>query len=207
MTQKEIENKDIINGLSPKKAFERRFSFVDDDTLKKNIAITFEYIIFLIKTASAEGYKPLIRSSLYKDATVYTGTVVEACLSYVLKKYLAKYPGQKSNVLGKEWKTKEQGIIHEFSKKRRIRYVIEQLVSVDIGNSPMFVVVSRACLRAKILLPKEFTLAEEIMNARNKIHVSALKEIDNSYNKEMLDAIFNKANRIIKKVEKKLIKM
>ena len=207
MTQEENENRDVINGLMPKEAFERRFSFIDSDTLKKNIAITFEYIIFLIETASKEDHKPLIRSSLYKDATVYTGTVVEACLGYVLKKYLLKHPKQKIKILQKEWKIKEQGVIHEFSKKKRIRYVIEHQGNVDIGNSPMFAVVSRACLRAKILSKKEFALAEEIMKARNKIHVTALKEIDNAYNKEILDAIFNKANKIIKKVEKKLAKM
>jgi len=206
MTQEE-NNEDIINGLMPKEAFERRFSFIADDTLKKNIAITFEYIIFLIEIASKEDHKPLIRSSLYKDAAVYTGTVVEACLAYLLRKYLTKYPNQKAKVLEKEWKTKEFGIIHEFSKKKRIRYVVEQSVSVDIGNSPMFAVINRTCLRAKVLSKKEFGLAEEIMKARNKIHVSGLKEIDNAYNKETLDAIFDKASKIIKKVEKKLAKI
>lgn len=88
MTQNESENNDVIEGLMPKEAFERRFSFIDNDTLKKNIAIAFEYIVFLISTASMEGHKPLIRSSLYKDAVVYTGTVIEACLCYTLKKHV-----------------------------------------------------------------------------------------------------------------------
>lgn len=141
---------------------------------------------------------------MYKDATVYTGTIVEACLVYVLKKYLLKSPKQKDKIFEKEWKIKSAGTIHDFSKKKRIRYVSEQLQCVDVGNNPMFAIASRACLRSKILTAREHALAEEIMKARNKIHVSALKEIDNAYNRRALDDIFAKANIIIKKVEKKL---
>jgi len=88
MVQDGGENNTSVNELMPKETFERRFSFVEDDTLKKNIAIAFEYIVFLINAAGKENHKRLIRSSLYKDATVYTGIIVEACLCYVLIKYL-----------------------------------------------------------------------------------------------------------------------
>jgi len=67
--------------------------------------------------------------------------------------------------------------------------------------------INRACLRGKILSKKEFAIAEEIRISRNRIHVSGLKEIDNLYSKEQLDAIFDKANKIIRKVEKKLVKI
>lgn len=62
-------------------------------------------------------------------------------------------------------------------------------------------------MRGKILSKKEFAIAEEIRISKNRIHVSGLKEIDNLYSKERLDAIFDKANKIIRKVEKKLVKI
>ncbi|OGY30678.1 MAG: hypothetical protein A3C02_01980 [Candidatus Andersenbacteria bacterium RIFCSPHIGHO2_02_FULL_45_11] len=188
----------------PKQAFERRFAFIDDDTLKKNIAIAFEYIIFLIDTASKECHKKLIRSSLYKNMLVYTGSIVEACLAYALCEYIRKGKLQTSQISPAIWKEEAQGIIHTFSKQRQIRYVIEHADYADITNSTNFIDINRACLRGKILNQEEYNVAEEIRMARNKIHVSALKDIDNSYTKEDLDLFFAKANKIITKVEKKL---
>lgn len=207
MTQSQEKSDEVIDELMPKEAFEKRFSFITNDTLKKNIAIAFEYIVFLIDTASKEEHKQLIRSSLYKDATVYTGTVVEACLCHVLLKYISLNKLVKSKVLSPKWKEDGHGLIHEFSKKKRIRYVLETMTYEDIKDSSNFIEINRACLRGKILTKKEFDIAEEIRIARNKIHVSGLKEIDNSYSKEKLDDIFNKANKIIKKVETKLSKI
>ncbi|MDP3997625.1 MAG: hypothetical protein Q8P73_03965 [bacterium] len=175
----------------PKEAFERRFAFINDETLKKNIAIAFEYIVFLIDTAANEDHRKLIRSSLYKDATVYTGTVVEACLS-------------QARVLSSLWKEESQGVIYKISSKKRIRYVIEHSDYKKIRPSSDFIVINRACFKTRILTKKEFELAEEIRTCRNKIHVTALAEIDNSYSKETLDAVFDKARKIIDKVEKKL---
>lgn len=207
MTQNDQKDNPIFEGLMPKEAFEKRFSFVKDDTLKKNIAIVFEYIVFLINAASKESHKPLIRSALYKDIVVYTGTVVEACLCHVFIKYLLANKLQKTKVLTPIWKVGAEGLIYRFTKKKRIRYVIENLSYEDIKDSSNFVEINRACLRAKILSKNEYKLAEEIRIARNKIHVSALKEIDNSYSRETLNAIFGKATIIIKKVEKKLLKI
>jgi len=191
----------------PKENFEKRFSFIDNETLKKNIAIAFEYIVFLIDAAGMASQKPLIRSSLYKDAVVHTGIIVEACLCHVLNKYLASGKAKKTKVLDFEWREEAQGVIYEFSKKKRIRYIVEHAVLKNLKNSPDFIEINRTCLRAKILSQKEFGLAEEVRIARNKIHVSGLKEIDNSYSKEKLDAIFDKATIIIKKVEKRLSKI
>lgn len=207
MKQNEEKSDVIIDELMPKETFEKRFSFITNDTLKKNIAIAFEYIVFLIDIASKENHKQLIRSSLYKDATIYTGTVVEACLCHVLLKYLSVNKIQKTKILTPDWKEEGQGLIHEFSKKKRIRYVVEHMNYEDIKDSSNFIEINRACLRGKILTKKEYEVAEEIRIARNRLHVSGLKEIDNSYSKEKLDEIFNKANQIIRKVEKKLSKV
>ena len=90
------DSKQVINNLMPQEAFERRFAFVEDDTLRKNISIAFEYVIFLLDTAGKDGIKGLIKSSLYKDALVYTGTIVEACLVHAVLKCLEKNKRKKS---------------------------------------------------------------------------------------------------------------
>lgn len=197
----------VVDDLKPEEVFERRFAFIDNDTLKKNIAIAFEYIVFLIETASKEGHKKLIKSSLYKDVLVYMGTVVEACLTHALLKHLSENRLQKSKVLSPEWKEEAQGVIYSFSKKRKIRYVIEHLTYEDIRSSSNFVEINRACFRGHILNKKEYEMAEEIREARNKIHVSALKNIDNSYKKEDLNKFFEKATKVISKAEKKIVKL
>ena len=206
--KKNLENnEETIDDLMPKESFEKRFSFITNDTLKKNIAIAFEYIVFLIEAASKEKQKQLIRSSLYKDATVYTGTIVEACLCHVLLKYLTANKLKKTKVLSPKWKEMNQGTIYKFSKNKRIRHVLEKIDYEVIKDSSNFFEINRACLKGKILSKQEFEVAEEIRIARNKIHVSALKEIENTYSKEKLDNIFSKATKIIRKVEKKLSKI
>lgn len=206
MEQDSHKNFNILEELMPKESFEKRFSFIENDTLKKNIAIAFEYIVFLISIAGKENQKQLIKSSLYKDAVVYTGTIIEACLNYTILKYLFSNKIKKTKILSPEWRIESQGIIHEFNKKRRIRYVLEHLAIEDLKDSSNFIEINRACLRGKIISKKEYEMAEEIRIARNKIHVSTLKEIDNTYSKEKLDNIFNKAGKIIRKIEKKLKK-
>jgi len=188
----------------PQEAFERRFAFIEDDTLRKNISIAFEYVIFLLDAAGKDGIKGLIKSSLYKDALLYTGTIVEACLVHTVLKCLEKDKRKKSKFLNHVWKEESHGIIHIFSKKRRIRYVTEHSVAEEIKRSTNFVEINRACKRGGILSKKEFEIAEEIREARNRIHVSGLKDIDNNYSKESLDAFFAKTTKIITKIEKKL---
>jgi len=204
MPAESLESKLVIDDLMPRKAFERRFAFIEDDTLRKNISIAFEYVIFLLDTAGKDGIKGLIVSSLYKDALLYTGTIVEACLVHTVLMYLEKNKRTKSKLLNHTWKEESHGVIHAFSKKRRIRYVTEHLAADEIKRSTNFVEINRACRRGGILSKKEFEIAEEIREARNKIHVSGLKNIDNTYSKESLDSFFAKTTKIITKVEKKL---
>lgn len=207
MKQDAEKSDEIIDELMPKETFEKRFSFITNDTLKKNIAIAFEYIVYLIDAARKENHKQLIWSSLYKDATVYTGTIVEACLCHVLIKYFSTNKLQKIKCLTPKWKEEAQGLIYRFNNKKRIRYVVEHMNYEDIKDSSNFVDINRACFRGKILSKKEYDIAEEIRIARNKIHVFSLKEIDNLYSKEKLDEVFAKANKIIRKIENKLAKV
>lgn len=200
-----VEKNNEIDELMPKEAFEKRFSFISDDTIKKNIAIAFEYIVFLITISGREKHKKLIKSSLLKNATIYTGIIVEACLCFVLLKYIEK--NKKAKILDPEWKEEAQGHIYKLNSKKRIRYVVEHIFYKDINSSLNFIDINKACLRAKIINKKEFILAEEIRVARNKLHVSGLKEVDNSYSKDDLDSIFKKAGKIIKKVEEKILKI
>lgn len=198
-------NRDVVAELLPQKNFEQRFSFVEDDTLRKNIAIVLEYIIFLVGIVEETNQKELIRSSLYKDMFVCLGTIIEACLFYVLMEHVRMNAVKKSNVFGVEWKIQKEGLIFQETKKKRIRYVIEQVRDVEMRKD--FVEINRACLRGGILSRKEFEMAESIRDARNKIHVSGLKDIENTYSKSDLDHFFGKANRLIDAVEHKLEKM
>lgn len=191
----------------PKQVFEKRFAFINDDTLRKNIAIAFEYIVFLIETADEEQHKKLIRSSIYKDILVYTGTIVEACLAHALHQYIEAGKLKTSRVVEPEWKEEAHGIIYAFNSKRRIRHVIEHKVFENITDSTHFLIINRACLRGRILNQKEYAIAEEVRITRNKIHVFALKNIDNTYSKEDLDKFLGKVTKIITKVEKKLQKL
>ncbi len=207
MQPKSEKSDSSLQELILKKTFETRFVFIRDDTLRKNIAIAFEYILFLVETTNKEDHKKLIRSSLCKDILIYTGTIVEACLAHALHTYIQHGKLRKSDILDLIWKEESSGIIYAFSQKHRIRHITERAIYKDTNNVTNFIDINRACLRGHILSKKEYEIAEEIRTTRNKIHVFALKDIDNSYTKEDLDAFLAKATKIITKIEKKLEKL
>lgn len=195
---------DVLDDLNPREKFEKRFSFVSEETTRKNIAIAFEYIVFLIAVADQDGHRSLIKSSLYKDAVIYTGIIIESCLNYVLRSYISSSRIKLNKIQQKEWVVKENGIIYKLNSKRRIRYVIEEHIFLSLKKSLQFVEINKACLDGGILTKKEFELADGIREARNKLHIMGLKQLDNTYTKEKLDKTFKNALVILTKVEKKI---
>jgi len=83
---------------------EKRFLFIADDILRENIAIAFQYIIFLIGLKSDHGVHGPVEYSRNKDIILYAGTIVESCLHYVISEYLRNKLTKNNDIMSWEWK-------------------------------------------------------------------------------------------------------
>ena len=68
---------------------EKRFEFINDKTLRTNIALTFKYIIFLINLEDEYELPGTILYSIYKDIILYTAVVIESCIHHCLKQFIS----------------------------------------------------------------------------------------------------------------------
>lgn len=181
---------------------EKRFKFIDNDIVRQNTTICFQYIIFLGVVNETYGRDGPVRLSLYRDMMVHAGSVIEACLYYGVMKLVEK--GNVSTGLIKYWEVKATKEIHTFSKDedivaqhrlRKFKILKSNAPSQDINE---------AAKSAGILDDDLYEKAEAIRTARNNIHFAG-KTVHIPYpSRESLDEMFANARLIIDRVEEKL---
>lgn len=184
---------------------EERFSFIDDTTLRSNIAITFRYIIFLIELEHKTPLPGPIIYSLYKDMIIQTAAVIESCMHYALKRHIDTEKIKSSDVMEEEW-IEEKCIILDKSadENRQVCGVIRHKSSTKLTRNTNFININRACKRGGVITEAIFEKAEIFRESRNKIHLAGLTTIDDIYTKEDVDMHFKYAGLILDQIEKKL---
>lgn len=184
---------------------EKRFIFIKDSTLKTNTIITLRYIIFLINLEREESLPGPIIYSMYKDIIVQTATIIEACVHYTLKQFIEQDKVKSSEVMTEEWKEEKCEILLELENgNKQVCGVIRHRASDRLTHNTQFISLNRACLKAKIFTDQLFKEAEELREARNKIHLAGLTAVDDLYKKEEVDKYFEYATNILKRIEDKL---
>lgn len=183
---------------------EERFSFILDETLRTNIVIIFRYIVFLIELEQKEKLPGPIIYSIYKDMIVQTASIVESCAHYVLKCFIEKGIVKSSEVMEIDWKEEKCTILAELDGERQVCGIVRHKTSERLDRHAQFININRACLRAKIYSQNVFDKAEQLREARNKIHLAGLSEIDDLYTKEDVNKYFGFANVTLERLEEKL---
>ena len=99
------------------------FEFISDSILRTNLTIVLLHIMDLL--THAERYQDIRRSSFRKTAIIYTATIIEALLLWLLKQDLGK---KRKLRLKNEWKYKDIHLIHQLSDDppRQIIWVIRK---------------------------------------------------------------------------------
>lgn len=185
-----------------------RFSFIDNETLRNNISISFQYIIFLITLLDElDADNTTVSSSMHKDMIVHTGTIIESCLHFCLKKYIDTGKIKSSDVMPTDWATKDHKLIYKISEDEQVCGVIKYKKTEHLTDQTPFVVINRACKKTDILTESLFLKAEKIREMRNKIHISGLKAVEDDYDKNKSQEAFDIARSIIETVETKLLEL
>lgn len=185
---------------------EDRFKFVQDETLRTNIIITFRYIIFLIELEQKEKLPGPIIYTLYKDMIVQAAIVVESCVHYALKCFIDKGIVKSSEVMEEEWKEEKCIILEEVGDKQ-ICGVIRHKSANRFYKHTQFLNLNRACLKSDIYTKDVFDKAERLREARNKIHLAGLSKVDDLYKKDDVDKYFEYAGVVLTRLEEKLAKI
>ncbi len=187
---------------------EGRFSFIEDATLRLNVAISFQYIIFLIALLDElEAENTTISSSIHKDMIVQTATIVESCTHHCLKKYIEAEKVKSSDVMPTDWETKDHKEIYKISEDERICGAIRYKKTEHLTDRTQSIVVNRAAQKAGILSETLFAKAEKLRELRNKIHLAGLQAVDGSYEKSDSQGAFDIATAVIENIEKKLAQL
>lgn len=197
---------DFLQGIPPLSTLESRFSFIRNTVLRENVTIYFRYIILLLAMGEEEKLDAL-RYSVYKDVIVYTASVVECILEYIVKEYVAIGKADEK-AFGFSWHYSEISPINhdcvEFheakfcvaKKTKQYKWTAHELNFVDINS---------AVLKLKILDKDLHKKADDLRAKRNLIHLGGLNKSSNDYIKKAdVQAALSDAHDIILKVEEVL---
>lgn len=196
---------DFIGTVPSNEALEARFSFIDNDVLRENVVIYFRYIIFLL-SLSEEKHIDTLKYSLYKDIIVYTASIIESLLEYVIKREVLLGRANE-DVLGYGKKSVNIGKVrHECNDMyNEVIEVMQTRKYPKLGSKDRidFKDVTSGAKKVGILDDALFKKAEKLREKRNTIHLSTLtKSSDDYFNKSDVDDAFGWAHDIIQQLEK-----
>jgi hypothetical protein len=175
--------------------FEARFYFIDDETLRRNLGDTLEYVTEL--TAISETYSSVVKTGFFKTVIVCTASIIEAILHFYLKKRISR------TIYKNDWKytdiktfkvistTPKKEIIMGYREKEVLN--LEELIFNDLVKT-----LHSENLWQPVGLENK---VDDLRKKRNKIHLMTLGSLDRAYSKEMVDEIFKTAREVILMVE------
>ena len=117
-----------FSSIPDAETLEERFTFIESETTRQNLAICFQYVIFLTVVRSLYKQGGPVPLSLNRDIVVHTASIVESCLYYCVSR-LIKLGEVDPDKLEKNWKNIGQGTIHKFTDIEQIVWVRQSKVA------------------------------------------------------------------------------
>lgn len=181
--------------------WETRFSFIDNENLRINTALAFQYITFLIAVKDKEEAEgTTVGSSINKNLIIYTASIVEGCLHYCLKKYIELGKTTNEKLFKKELKhTKTQKVFPD--SDGFFCASIGQEIQPEYREDLQFIELNRLCKKCNILTETLFDQSEALRIDRNNIHLSNIGAIEKVYRKKDVQEAFTTASKIIGRIE------
>jgi len=190
---------------------EDRFHFIESDILRTNLAISFQYIIFLINIEDElvkleddlEELPGAIYYSNYKTILVNTASIVESVLHYGLTTQIQKGEVRQEKVMKKvERFFNDKKTIYNFpDSNQKIVAGRVEVKPEELTEKTQFATISKACKRAGIIDQALFNEVENLRENRNRLHLTALEEREDYYAKETIEHGFSTANKVLKRIE------
>lgn len=173
------------------------FAFVTDPILQRNLDITFEHLIELFSLSESGKYTETLKSSFRKTVIIYTASIVEALLLWMLKQRT-----------GEEALAKRQTVF----KVNKVIYDINPTERIVLGKDEIKIEkcrfeklnldqVNDLCKGHGIISEPMFRDVDKVRMLRNRLHISTLTKVEGDYSKSDLEFVFSVA-RMVKDLAK-----
>lgn len=184
---------------------EERFKFIKNKTLRTNLSITFQYVIFLITLEEEITLQGPVSYSIFKNILLNTASIIEGSLHYLLDSLIRQKVVDAEKIMGSELIYSNKKILYKAENGVDICGIHSTKKPIKLKLNTNFIDINRACKRAKLLTDGLFKEVEELRDKRNKIHLAGLTEIDDYYDKKDIQKSFETASKVLSLVEQKLI--
>jgi hypothetical protein len=197
---------ELAKQIKTSKEIEKNFLFITNQTLRSNLAIILRYVAFLVLLQEQEKIRGSISYSLFKDAILHIGAMVEGLLHYGLTQYVTIKNLNPEDVYTEEWKLKDPKVLIEVSKDERAIGSVQVRSFKQISNSAQFIDLIRSARKAKLITLALFNRLEKLRKLRNKIHIAGLEKADDYYSKTELIFAIDLLEDMVEVIKKKLSK-
>lgn len=186
--------------------FEQRFHFIKNETLKSNLAISIQYVAFLIKVETDLKITGAVEYSIFKNIIQYTASIVEGILHYGLEVAFDKGLVEEHRVMPKAESFSERKLLHQIDRTTKIEGVKSVKKHEKFKKNTQFKTVCDAYKKGKLIDANLIKDINELREKRNKIHLAGLTKVENYYTKNDINQAFEVATEVIKEVEKIVLK-
>lgn len=183
-----------------------KFNFILDNTLKTNLALTYNYIVFLVLVEKNSTHKKNFNYSIFKNIIVNIASIIEALLHHNLSIYIKKGMILEEKVMPIEQVFTDKKKIYKVNDDIEVLGVLSKNKTQKLRRNTNFLEVNRACLRGNIISNELFSKVEQIREKRNRVHLAGLEEVDDYYDEEDIKEGFDIMLEVVLLVEENLTK-
>ncbi len=177
--------------------YESRFSYIDDENLRKHMWDAMEFIANLLSVSKK--FPESEKNYFYKTCILYAASIIESHIHYcVLKLGFIQYTS-------KDYTYKNVKVFHTCDNDFCILSCIRKKEVIKINWHIDFNALNTFAYKtANIYNEDIFNKVDKIRKLRNKIHLMKLEDIDRKYSKSQLNEVFEIARELFKIIEEKL---
>jgi len=169
-----------------------------------NLAISLQYLIFLITIEEEITLPGPTSYSLFKNIILHTASIVEGTLHYTLQELIRRKELDENKLFPKEDKYRNKVTLFTTKDEIQICGIHYSKKPTKLKQNSNFIDINRACKRGQILNKKLFDEVEILREKRNKFHLAGLTQIDNFYTKQDVTEAFKTTQKILSLIESKL---
>jgi hypothetical protein len=170
------------------------FSFVSDRIIRENLEIAFDHLIELLFLSESTGYSNTLKSSFRKTVIIYTASIIEALLFWIIK-----INKTEEEISGKSTEFKIIKTLYPINKEERIvlgkDYLKKNKCRFEKLNLDQ---INDICKKHNLISKDLFGKIDKVRRLRNRLHISTLKVLENEYSKTDLEFVFSVAREVKK---------
>jgi hypothetical protein len=172
------------------------FNYIEDLLLRKNIAIIFQYLLFLIALDENHSLPGAINYIIYKDMIIHTASITESLLCYGLRKAVEKGKATIEAMDISEEKYRDFKKLYEITSPNEILGGVIKTKKYLEPKDMQFKDLIKASLHVGLINSSLESELTPIRQTRNNIHLSSLSTVDTSYSKATVTKMFNTVKKL-----------